>query len=808
MKHWKSKLSVPLLSAGLVFSAVAPASAADNHSTVSAKEPTNVLANGKYQSGPFDPGMVNEDKLLKSLIKQGVIDKDSSKKTQQKQLATYINKRENKTKAEVDEKAETKAQLKLGIKPGKTEKAKKTAKDKSKKDPSFTKGNGHKYGHKNKLRSIRKDGWDGKVRNDKVLILKIDFPDYAHDSITKDETDMYYDNYTKEHFQNMIFGKNGYKGPNGNNLMSMKQFYDQQSGGSYTISGEVAGWYTAKHPAAYYGGNDPQSGSDRDARSLIKEALDDAAKDPNINLSDYDKYDRNDMDGDGVYNEPDGIIDHLMVIHSGVGEEAGGGKLGADAIWSHRWNLGNYYQIPGTSTDFPYTDKLLAFDYTIEPEDGAAGVFSHEYGHDLGLPDEYDTIYSANSVGEPIAYWSIMASGSWAGDVPGTEPSSFSPYDKEYLQSTMPEANWQKGIKVNVNDLSKKGQTVFLDESSVKGTNEDAVRVNLPEKKTEVNTPASGSKEFFSGSANDIDHSMSTTVDLTNASKAELTFKAWYQIEQDFDYAYVEVKDGDKWVPIHGNISTMTNPNDANLGHGITGSSDGWVDASFDLSAYAGKKIELRFRYIGDPGVALAGFYADDIKVTADGKNVLSDGAEGDSGFDLNGFTVSDGNKYSEQYYLVEWRGKDGADQGLQHIRRGNSLMTYNPGMVVWYVDNSYTDNWVGNHPGDGFLGVVDAHQQIAKWSDGSLASTRYQIEDAAFSLDKTNKEFLDYRDLLGLTLTKKKERPVPVFDDSRDYSDKGMIYAGRNIPEFGLKINVLAESKDKSVGAIQLSKK
>ena len=31
------------------------------------------------------------------------------------------------------------------------------------------------------------------------------------------------------------------------------------------------------------------------------------------------------------------LIDHLMVIHAGVGQEAGGGKLGDDAIWSHRW---------------------------------------------------------------------------------------------------------------------------------------------------------------------------------------------------------------------------------------------------------------------------------------------------------------------------------------------------------------------------------------------------------------------------------------------------------------------------------------
>ena len=36
----------------------------------------------------------------------------------------------------------------------------------------------------------------------------------------------------------------------------------------------------------------------------------------------------------------------------------------------------------------------------------------------------------------------------------------------------------------------------------------------------------------------------------------------------------------------------------------------------------------------------------------------------------------------------------------------------YNTGIVVWYADHSFTDNWVGVHPGEGFLGVVDSHPE------------------------------------------------------------------------------------------------
>ena len=54
--------------------------------------------------------------------------------------------------------------------------------------------------------------------------------------------------------------------------------------------------------------------------------------------------------------------------------------------------------------------------FSIEPErfaDGSLvsiGVFCHEYGHQLGMPDLYDTDYSGNGLG----LFCLMAAGSWA----------------------------------------------------------------------------------------------------------------------------------------------------------------------------------------------------------------------------------------------------------------------------------------------------------------------------------------------------------------------------------------------------------
>lgn len=189
----------------------------------------------------------------------------------------------------------------------------------------------------------------------------------------------------------------------------------------------------ASQPAAFYGNN-----IDGDARALVREALTAAAADTTVDLSQFDIEDRYDLDGDGNYWEADGVVDHVMIFHSSVGEEAGGGQVGEDAIWAHRWNLGNVFPIPGSTSNVPnWGGEMAVYDYTIAPIDSAVGVISHEYGHDLGLPDEYDTKYSGR--GEPVSAWSLMSAGSWTGKLGGTEPTGFSAYAKEQLQKSMGE---------------------------------------------------------------------------------------------------------------------------------------------------------------------------------------------------------------------------------------------------------------------------------------------------------------------------------------------------------------------------------
>ncbi len=746
-----------------------------------------------YSGGPFDLAIANDEKLAEMLKASGKIAPNATAAEVEKGVRDFL-------------KAKAASAAKAGLN------SKNSGMDSQlegiiKTNP-LTHGNGNKLGlsKKGNLQSAQAEIWNGEVTSDKVLAILIDFPDYQHNSITPEETDMYYKDYTKAHFEQMLFGANGYTGPNGESFISMKQYYEQQSGGSYTVNGAVAGWYTAKHPAAYYGGNYPdENGSDARPRSLVYEALLAVSKDPSINLLDFDKEDRYDLDGDGDYREPDGLIDHIMIFHAGVGEEAGGGALGSAAIWSHRWNLGGVATLPGTSAEVDYWDGMMgAYDYTIQPEDAATGVCAHEYGHDLGLPDEYDTAYSGS--GEPVAYWSIMSSGSWTGKIGGTEPVGFSPWAKEYFQNKMG-GNWLTGTTVEYGDITKNGLQLVLDQATTKGANNDVVRINLPMKEKLVTAPTSGQFMYHGGKGNELDNSMYTLVDLSAAANAKLNFKTWYAIEEDWDYAGIFVSvDGKKWDSIPGNITTTYDPEHQNPGNGITGFSNGWLNAEFDLSAYAGQNIILVFNYWTDAYVSEAGFYVDDIAVTVDGNVVLTDNADENNVFDLEGFEKSTGKTLTNHYYLIEWRNHHGVDKGLANIKRGNSFMSYDPGMVIWYVDDSFDNNWTGIHPGDGYLGVVDADQSVLDWSDKSLASAKYQVHDAAFGLSKTEKMFLDYS-YLGFTMKDNQTARNPLFDDSASYFSNKAPEAGRKIVSYGIKIRVVEESKDRSSAKILIFK-
>ena len=145
------------------------------------------------------------------------------------------------------------------------------------------------------------------------------------------------------------------------------------------------------------------------------------------------------------------------------------------------------------------------------------------------------------------------------------------------------------------------------------------------------------------------DSSLSTLtrqVDLTGVSDAELTYWAWYDIEEDWDYAYLmaSTDNGEHWTIVPASSSRSGNPNAQNLGYGFSGRSGRgeeavWIQEEADLRAFTGKKILLRFAMQNDLAVNEFGFAVDDLAIPAIG---WSDDAEsGEAGWTAEGFVLT-----------------------------------------------------------------------------------------------------------------------------------------------------------------------
>ncbi|HBZ00941.1 MAG TPA: hypothetical protein DEO84_06420 [candidate division Zixibacteria bacterium] len=126
----------------------------------------------------------------------------------------------------------------------------------------------------------------------------------------------------------------------------------------------------------------------------------------------------------------------------------------------------------------------------------------------------------------------------------------------------------------------------------------------------------SGSYSVYSGQGNNMRNYVTFAERLKIQRNENLTFWALYNIENGYDYAYVQVSTngGQTWWEINGNLSTDSNPHRHNKGFGITGSSNGnWVQGIYPLGTYSGQELKVRFAYWTDASVNPEGIYIDDV---------------------------------------------------------------------------------------------------------------------------------------------------------------------------------------------------
>ena len=198
------------------------------------------------------------------------------------------------------------------------------------------------------------------------------------------EDQAYQDDHDQDYFEDLAFGDTN----------SMWDYFDEVSRSQLDVQGTVYGPYTLDGDAADYG---------TENTNFVRDSVEIA--DDDIDFRDYDA---------------------VVVVHSGPGEESSGNS---DDIWSVHWP-----SISISTDDDGYVIRKISQvpEYeTIVGENNPLGVWCHEFGHEIGLPDLYDTDGSSAGIGD----WGVMASGSWGnnGETP-TYLSAWSRYELGWVE--------------------------------------------------------------------------------------------------------------------------------------------------------------------------------------------------------------------------------------------------------------------------------------------------------------------------------------------------------------------------------------
>jgi hypothetical protein len=148
----------------------------------------------------------------------------------------------------------------------------------------------------------------------------------------------------------------------------------------------------------------------------------------------------------------------------------------------------------------------------------------------------------------------------------------------------------------------------------------------------------SGAYAIWSNKGDESDMTLTREFDFTGVSgPITLSFRTWYDLEEDYDYLYFEVsEDGDVWEIITTPSGTDEDPSGNSYGWGYNGVTSGWIQEEIDLSEYAGKNIFVRFEYVTDAAVNGEGMLIDDVSVEA--IDYFTDFETDDGGWTTDGF--------------------------------------------------------------------------------------------------------------------------------------------------------------------------
>jgi hypothetical protein len=200
--------------------------------------------------------------------------------------------------------------------------------------------------------------------------------------------------------------------------------------------------------------------------------------------------------------------------------------------------------------------------------------------------------------------------------------------------------------------------------------------------------PYSGDYAVWSNKGDESNMTLTQTFDFSAVTgPLTLNYWTWYDLEQDYDYAYLTASvDGEAWQILRAPRSTDLDPSGNSYGWGYNGESRSWVQETVDISAYAGQKVQLRFEYITDAAVNGEGLLLDDISIPE--INYFTDFEADSGGWLADGF-VRIQNRLPQTYRITLIEFGQATTVETIHVSAGEQVELNLTGEVVLVVSGT-----------------------------------------------------------------------------------------------------------------------
>lgn len=330
----------------------------------------------------------------------------------------------------------------------------------------------------------------------------------------------------------------------------------------------------------------------------------------------------------GLYPASGDSDDYMYKVDVGIGSK--------DTIFAMTPEIGTAFwpaqsEIIPTAKDMVFTNMVLSHmthKYLIVKDtdpttvETMTGDFNHS-AFRLGLEDgpvtvSIEPILNIQSVGSPIIHTIDVRQTALAAISYVLDPAILFGDEIKYVLKT------DNGLWVRNDTITKTFGALTLQFTDDATTNANWTGTWG----TTTSTFVSPSNSFTESNAGDYQNNANKTymltqaIDLTNATAAQVSYYAKWEIESDYDYCQfqVSIDNGTTWIgqcglyTVPGNSANgSVQPNNEPV---YEGTQSAWVLEEINLSDYIGQTIKVRFQFESDGAVRQDGFYYDDFKVS------------------------------------------------------------------------------------------------------------------------------------------------------------------------------------------------